>query len=160
MTHRSDVTDIAHRYLEGARKRYEQQGDKGVILRCIHRCLSWDVPPPEWLWTAFDDAYQKARSLEIDSWDDVFGTIVPKNKQRKVAEKQRKLAGQVFSLVHRLNASDPKKYPKSRGNQHGAGAFAEAAKILGLKSAREAEELYRPMERTRKFFASLTAKQR
>jgi hypothetical protein len=127
MTRRSDVTDIAHRYLEGARKRYEQRGDKGVILRCVHRCLSWDVPLPEWLWTAFDAAYQKARFFEIDSWDDVFGTIVPKRTQRKAAERRRKLAGQVYAFVQQRHASG---HPMDRE------MFEIAAKEVGLPRRR------------------------
>lgn len=79
-----------------------------------------------------------ANSYQIKSWEEVFGGILPKGKQLKAAQRDVKIAGDVFDRVRGLHEEDNKKNPISKG------LFEKVGAEFGIKGTK-AEELYYKM---------------
>jgi hypothetical protein len=61
--------DIVARY----RRSFERDGVKSALLDAVYFCALYRFPLPKWAKEAFEAAQGRAKSGEIDSWDEVFG---------------------------------------------------------------------------------------
>jgi hypothetical protein len=76
--------DKAERVFDDTRRRLES-GDRSAILSSMHFCTFYRIPPPDWLATAFCDAFESCERYQ--TWDDAFGPPMPKgtkNARRKM----------------------------------------------------------------------------
>jgi hypothetical protein len=75
-----------------AQSRFDK-GDLGALVRMMYVCTHLQRPLPAWAGEAFLTGFQKVKSGEFRSWDDVFGAP---HKGRKIDSV--KLHNQAFSV--------------------------------------------------------------
>jgi hypothetical protein len=73
-------------------------GGKWALLNAIYYCCLLKRPVPEWLQSAFIDAYESATGHEIKSWNDAFGRPHPKGTQLEKEKLRRLVIARVWTL--------------------------------------------------------------
>ena len=85
--------DIVARY----RRSFERDGVKSALLDAVYFCALYRFPLPKWAKEAFEAAQGRAKSGEIDSWDEVFGK--PWGKGRRKAQWMESRSRQIWDDV-------------------------------------------------------------
>jgi hypothetical protein len=85
-------------FLEQCRERYEG-GDKAAIMSGLEHCLFHNTPIPHWLVFALNDAINKVKYLEVESWDDVLGRPIEKGKRLATARRNLEIAFDLYERV-------------------------------------------------------------
>src|SRR4051812_31790816 len=91
-------------YLDQMHERYKA-GDQSVVVYGLHYCITNETPIPEWLATAFDQACDKVRTLEVKSWDDVFGRPLKKGKRLATERRNLKIESELVDAVSDRHAA-------------------------------------------------------
>jgi hypothetical protein len=100
------MSDDDYACLESDRKRFEA-GDKALLLYCVERCLTHNVPAPAWLKQPFSNVCTAAQTYEIRSWDEVFGRPQKKGQRLKMARRKMEIATDLFwRVMERYDAGE------------------------------------------------------
>jgi hypothetical protein len=98
-------------------------GEKYALLQAVRKCANHDLPMPEWLSAAFIKAFDQVHTYRAKSWDEVFGTPIPKGVQMAALKKRREKSAHVWNAVQGA---------RSQGIPVDDELFAGVGKKLGL----------------------------
>jgi hypothetical protein len=101
------------------RRSFEGDGDKSALLGAVYFCAKYRLPLPEWAGEAFEAARDRARSGEIDSWDDVFGK--PWGDGRRKARWMKSRSAQIWfdvKVLRRRGMSIEAAFAKVAATKH------------------------------------------
>jgi hypothetical protein len=76
-------------------------GDRYALAEALRVCASRNLPMPPWVAGAYIKGYDAVNSLDADSWDVLFGPLVPKGKHIEKLRKRAKHSGAVYHEVQR-----------------------------------------------------------
>lgn len=113
--------------------RYEA-GDKNALLGAIRICANHDLVMPEWLARAFIRSYDKVLTHRVKSWDEAFGSPLPKGKHLNAARKKREKSPAVWLEVRRMVTEE--------GRAIDDLLFEDVGKKLGLGKTQASEFYY------------------
>jgi hypothetical protein len=116
---------------------FQRQFDAGAnqaMLYALAECVlsSPELPIPEWVKKAFEQAVYKVMTAQVASWDDVFGRPLPKGKQLAATQRRLKLREQVWQRCW---------WRIYRGAKIDQGLFEAVARELRV-GERQVRELY------------------
>jgi hypothetical protein len=101
-------------------------------LNCIAKCFSTNNPVPAWAQKALIEAIARANSLEVKSWDEVFGCLLEKGRHLRVERRNLALHRQIFERVRER---------RKAGESITRGLFESVGREFGVKRT-EAEKIY------------------
>ena len=116
--------------------------DKYWVLTAIKICADSHLPLPDWVATAYSEAYDKIKNAEAKSWDSVFGHPYPKGAHLSALRKRVENAMPVWKEVN----SKLKKQPDTAIDEY---LFEIVGKKFGVGKTL-ASEYYYFMENARK----------
>jgi len=91
------------RHILGMHRLEFERGYKGALLKAIYYCALSRFPLPKWAKEAFEAAESRAKSGEIESWDEVFGKPwgVGRRKARLMESRGKQISFAVTALRQR-----------------------------------------------------------
>jgi hypothetical protein len=81
------------------------KGNKGALLWLLQTFLRNKEMPSPWLTEKFLEAIERVSSLEVTSWDDVFGRPLKKGQRADVIRRDNKKAMEVYKQVRARKAA-------------------------------------------------------
>lgn len=75
------------------------KGNKGALIFLLQRFLINKELPSPWLVNELRAAIEKVRTLEVTSWDGVFGRPLKKGQRAAVVRRQNKMAREIYRQV-------------------------------------------------------------
>jgi hypothetical protein len=85
-------------------KQKHEDGDKTALLYAVYHCLLMKRPLPEWLRLAFLHTYESRARFEIRSWDEAFGTPVPRGTHLEKEREHTELRARILERARELTA--------------------------------------------------------
>ena len=74
--------------LDGLKEEYES-GDSFSLMLALRKCANHDLPMPAWLSRSYIAAFDKVLGYRARSWDEVFGSPIPKGKHLSTLRTER-----------------------------------------------------------------------
>ena len=90
---------FALRTLEELRVRHEQ-GNAYALMLAIRKCANHDLVMPSWVSAGYIRAFDTVHNYRAKSWDEVFGSPLPKNAQLAALRKRRTKSIHVWNEVN------------------------------------------------------------
>jgi hypothetical protein len=116
-------------------------GEDRALMLALRLCANHDLVMPEWVSRAYIEKFDRANSLRVLSWDEVFGPIVPPGRQPKRYMEDRVLRPKVYKLCRDKIAA---------GQPTDEALFEEVGALVGIKKTRASRLYYE----SRKLFSS------
>jgi hypothetical protein len=114
-----------------------KRGDNAALLRALVICAQHHWPIPEWAGMALEKAYRLAEQGAIKSWDQIFGSPLPKGRQQRgLQTKSRRF--EVWCRIEDL---------QNEGNAIDNDLFERVGKELGIGGKTTVADLYAEVER-------------
>jgi hypothetical protein len=114
-------------------KQKYDEGDRAAVLMAVYQCALMRKPPPEWLRTAFIEAYESATAFDIRSWDEAFGPAQEKGAHLDARKDYAKLR---FPVALRVALRAP-------GEQIDPGLFEIIGFELGVGKTKVSDTYYK-----------------
>jgi len=108
-----EIDDLMHRErmisyenIETFRCEFES-GNKLALAYALREIASLSCPLPEWLSTAINDGIDQMTNYQLESWDQVFGSVLRKGEQRQNARRNAELREKIHPMVIRAILGNP-----------------------------------------------------
>lgn len=79
-------------------------GDGFAMMLALRLCANHDLPMPAWLASAYIERFDRVLNYQANSWDEVFGSPIPKGKHLAALQKKRALQPKLFLMTKELMA--------------------------------------------------------
>lgn len=116
--------------------KYEETGSGAYVLEALDICCSDNAKPPQWVRSAFCEAYNKAKNrYEVKSWDEVFEPPHPKGSHLSTKQEHAKNLFRVFRRINEIRKDEPE-------TPIDGYLFERVGRELGLGSKTKIEGIY------------------
>ena len=96
------AADIQMRQIDRCAEKYVADGDSLALFEAIAICARLEIPLPRWASSAFSNTFYKVLNCEFGSWDEAFGSPLPKGAQLKSARRRQEVRIKLYSRVNEI----------------------------------------------------------